>query len=381
VEKLMNINDLYTPCLLVEKGKLLNNLNRMSAQAEKLGVMLRPHVKTNKSVPIALLSNGGTVGPITVSTLREAEYFADAGFKDIIYAVSMVAAKLNRVKDLLDRDVKLKMLIDNIGTAKAINEYGEKFHRVFKLMIEIDVDMHRAGLSPDAPEVIEIAKILNAGNGTELSGVLTHAGESYDCKTTEELIEAAEHERVSIVRAAENIRAAGIKCDIVSCGSTPTATYAKDLTGVTELRAGVYVFQDAFQAGRGSCVNDDIALSVLCTVISHKNNQNRIITDAGGMALSKDQSTRGTDFDCGYGIVCGDKGNIIKNLIVTGANQEHGIITTRDGSNIDFDAYPIGTLLRILPNHSCMTAAAYDHYNVVDGSDEIIETWQRCNGW
>ena len=146
----MNINDLYTPCLLVEKGKLLNNLNRMSAQAEKLGVMLRPHVKTNKSVPIALLSNGGTVGPITVSTLLEAEYFADAGFKDIIYAVSMVPAKLSRVKDLLDRDVNLKMIIDNVGTAKAINEYGEQFHRVFKLMIEIDVDMHRAGLSPDA---------------------------------------------------------------------------------------------------------------------------------------------------------------------------------------------------------------------------------------
>lgn len=377
----MNINDLYTPCLIVDKKKLLNNLRLMSDRAEKLGVMLRPHVKTNKSVPIALLSNGGAVGPITVSTLREAEYFADAGFKDIIYAVSMVPSKLDRVKDLLDREVDLKIIIDNVDVAKAIIEYGEKFHRIIKVMIEIDVDMHRAGLSPNATEVIEIAKILDAGKGAELVGVLTHAGESYDCETEADLIKAAENERASIVRAAENIRDVGIKCDVVSCGSTPTATYAADLTGVTELRAGVYVFQDAFQAGRGSCSNNDIALSVLCTVISHKNNQNRIITDAGGMALSKDQSTRGTDFDCGYGIVCDLDGNILDNLIVTGANQEHGLITTKDGTDFDFAAFRIGTHLRILPNHSCMTAAAYYHYNVVDGDREVIETWQRCNGW
>ena len=162
----MNINDLYTPCLIVDKKKLLNNLRQMSDRAEKLGVMLRPHVKTNKSVPIALLSNGGAVGPITVSTLREAEYFADAGFKDIIYAVSMVPSKLDRVKDLLDRDVDLKIIIDNVDVAKAIIEYGEKFHRIIKVMIEIDVDMHRAGLSPNAPEVIEIAKFLDAGKGS-----------------------------------------------------------------------------------------------------------------------------------------------------------------------------------------------------------------------
>ncbi|MDG1996598.1 MAG: alanine racemase [Emcibacteraceae bacterium] len=377
----MNLNDLYTPCLIVDKPKLVRNLDRMSAQAQKLGVALRPHVKTSKSIPVALLANGGTVGAITVSTLREAEYFAKAGFKDIIYAVSIVPSKLDRVKDLLDRDVDLKLIIDNIDVARAINAYGESFHRTFKVMIEIDVDMHRAGLSPNAPEVIEIAKILHSGAGTEFAGVLTHAGESYGCISRQELINAAEHERASIVAAADHIKAANLPCPIISCGSTPTATYAKNLSGVTELRAGIYVFQDAFQAGLGSCSNDDIALSVLCTVISHKNNQNRIITDAGGMALSKDQSTRGTDFDCGYGLVCNSNGKIIDNLIVTGANQEHGIITTKDGSPFDFDALPIGTRLRILPNHSCMTAAAYDQYNVIDDSDEIIETWQRCNGW
>ncbi|WDU59892.1 alanine racemase [Pseudemcibacter aquimaris] len=359
----------------------MKNLNRMRVQAETLGVTLRPHVKTCKSPDVILLGNDGKSCPITVSTLREAEYFADAGFTDIIYAVSMVPGKLERAKDIMKRGVDLKIIIDDANIARQIGEFGDQNDCNFNVMIEIDVDMHRAGLSPDAPEVIEIAKIIHEQQGTELAGVLTHAGESYECETKEQLIQAAENERAQIARAADNIIEAGYPCKIVSCGSTPTATYAQNLRDVTELRAGVYVFQDAFQAGRGCSTNNDIALSVLCTVISHKNNQSRIITDAGGMALSKDQSTRGTDFDCGYGIVCDIDGNIIDNLIVTGANQEHGIITTKDGSDFNFASYPIGTRLRILPNHACMTAAAYDEYNVVDNGTDVIDTWSRCNGW
>ncbi|MDG1858238.1 MAG: alanine racemase, partial [Emcibacteraceae bacterium] len=234
----MKLSELYTPCLIVDKPKIMQNLNRMSMQAKTLDVILRPHVKTSKSIPIALLANGGNVGPITVSTLREAEYFAKAGFKDIIYAVSMVPSKLDRAKGLLDRDVDLKLIIDNADVARAISAYGQDFHRIFNVMIEIDVDMHRAGLSPDAPEVLEIAEILHNGEGTECAGVLTHAGESYDCKNDAELIKAAEHERASIVLAADNIKKAGYPCPIISCGSTPTATYTQDLSGVTELRAG-----------------------------------------------------------------------------------------------------------------------------------------------
>lgn len=120
---------------------------------------------------------------------------------------------------------------------------------------------------------------------------------------------------------------------------------------------------------------------MLTTVISHKNNQNRIITDAGGVALFKDQSTRGTDFDCGYGLVADVDGTIMENLYVSGANQEHGIITTIDGKDFDFGRSAIGTKPRILPNHSCMTAAAYDQYNVIEGTLEISEVWTRCNCW
>ena len=377
----MQINTLYTPCLIIDKNKLKTNINRMREKAKKLNVIFRPHVKTAKSIPVALMCAGDAIGPITVSTLREAEYFADAGFTDIIYAVSMIPEKLTRAKAIIDRGTDLKFIIDNAETARKISDFGVKNNSVFKVLIEVDVDMHRAGLSADAPELLNVARALHDSAETELCGVLTHAGESYGCYSKAELIKAAEVERASITLAAQNIRSAAMPCDIISCGSTPTATFAKDLSGVTELRAGVFVFQDVFQAGLGCCSNDDIALSVLCTVISHKNNQNRIITDAGGVALSKDQSTRGTDFDCGYGLVADVNGKILDNLFVTSANQEHGIITTKDGNEFDFNAYSIGTQLRILPNHSCMTAAAYNEYNVIDGGDKIVELWQRCNGW
>lgn len=377
----MTLDDLYTPCLLVDKQKLTANIERMNARAQKLGVSFRPHVKTTKCIAIALMIGGGATGPITVSTLREAEYFADAGFKDIIYAVSIVPAKLARVKDLLDRGVDLKLIIDDAEVAHAISECGEQLHRTFRVLVEIDVDMHRAGLSPDDPTVIDVARILHEGTGTEFCGVLTHAGESYGCETEEDIIKVAEHERASIVKAAQNIRAAGIPCEIVSCGSTPTASFAENLDGVTELRAGVYVFQDLFQSGRNVCEKFELSLTVLTTVISHKKNQNRIITDAGGMALSKDQSTQGTEFACGYGLVAGVDGEIIENLYVKGANQEHGIITTQDGSDFNFERFPIGTKLRILPNHACMTAAAYDAYNIIDNKGHLLDKWQRCNGW
>ncbi len=377
----MLLDDLYTPCLIVDKQKLTANIDRMNARSKKLGVSFRPHVKTTKCIPIALLINDGMVGPITVSTLREAEYFADAGFKDIIYAVSIVPSKLPRVNALLERGVDLKLLIDDLGVAMELNDYDLNIDGKYRVLIEIDVDMHRAGKSSDDPTVIEIARILHEGQNSEFCGVLTHAGESYTCSSEEELINAAEDERALIVMAAQNIRAAGIPCNIVSCGSTPTATFAKNLGGVTELRAGVYVFQDLFQSGRNVCEKDELALTVLTTVISHKTNQNRIITDAGGMALSKDQSTHGTNFDCGYGLVSDLDGKIIENLFVKGANQEHGIITTQDGSKIDYDRFHIGTKLRIFPNHACMTAAAYESYNIINQKENKLEIWYRCNGW
>lgn len=246
-------------------------------------------------------------------------------------------------------------------------------------MIEIDCDGHRSGLTPQSPEIVQVAKALKTP--AKLVGVLTHAGGSYDVDTHEALLERSRGERDGICQAAMMLREAGFEISIVSVGSTPTALTDEDLTGVTELRAGVYVFFDLFQAGVGICKPTDIAISLLVTVIGHQLEKGWVITDGGWMALSRDRGTANQKIDQGYGLVCDINGNILEGLWVSGANQEHGIISARNGINFDPKKFPIGTRLRILPNHACPTGAQHPCYYVVDGDIEVKDKWNRFYGW
>jgi D-serine deaminase-like pyridoxal phosphate-dependent protein len=191
----------------------------------------------------------------------------------------------------------------------------------------------------------------------------------------------AEQERSLTVNAAERLRAAGLRCDIVSVGSTPSISYARDLTGVTEARVGVYAFGDLVQSELGTCDVDDIAIGVIASVIGHNRHHGRVLIDAGFLALSRDRGTADLPVDWGYGAVCNPvSGRIIEEVTVSSTNQEHGIVTARSGQ-IDFDRFPVGSRVKILPNHACATAAAYDRYFVTEGDDRIAAVWDRVNGW
>jgi D-serine deaminase-like pyridoxal phosphate-dependent protein len=195
------------------------------------------------------------------------------------------------------------------------------------------------------------------------------------------LARLAEQERALSVRAAERLRAAGLRCPVVSVGSTPTALSARALDGVTEVRCGVYVFFDLFMTNVGVCAIDDIALSVLTTVVGHQSEKGWIIVDAGWMAMSRDRGTARQRHDYGYGIVCDLEGHPLKeNLVMIAANQEHGILAATNGRPISLEnRFPIGTRLRILPNHACATGAQFSEYHAA--TDNGIETWRRFNGW
>jgi D-serine deaminase-like pyridoxal phosphate-dependent protein len=211
--------------------------------------------------------------------------------------------------------------------------------------------------------------------------VLTHAGSSYDCRGAERLRAMAEQERAAIVLAADRVRAAGHGCPVVSVGSTPTALAADNLRGVTELRAGVFVFFDLVMAGLGVCAIDDIALSVLVTVIGHQREKGWTLLDAGWMAMSRDRGTASQELDQGYGLVCDVDGRPLEDYILVGANQEHGIMARRPGSSAGDVFLPVGTQLRILPNHACSTAAQYPDYQLVGPEREVRATWPRFSGW
>ena len=224
--------------------------------------------------------------------------------------------------------------------------------------------------------LLEIGGLL----GEHLAGVMTHAGNSYTSRDESELRSWARREREGTVLAATRLRSAGHRAPRVSVGSTPTAFFGESFEGVTEVRAGVYVFFDLVMAGLGVCAIDEIALSVLATVIGHQRDKGWIITDAGWMALSRDRGTASQRVDQGYGLVCDAGGRPQRELVVIDANQEHGIVAARGGGGAVVDDFPVGTMLRILPNHACATAAQHAAYHVVNGS-AVEGRWERFNGW
>lgn len=363
---------LDTPALLLDPVRLDRNLQRLATRLARLGVPLRPHVKTAKSLPVIARALEGQPGGVTVSTLKEGEECFRAGITDILYAVGISPQKLPRVASLRGRGADVAVLVDSLEMAQHLRAEGE-----IPALIEIDTDGHRAGVAPESPLLVDIGRTL----GARLRGVMTHAGESYHSKTTEAKRAMAERERAGAVRAAERLREAGLPCVTVSVGSTPTAMFADDLTGVTEVRAGVHMFMDLVMAGLGVCTPDDIAISVLTTVIGHQVEKGWILTDAGWMAMSRDRGTATQDVDQGYGMVCDIAGRPIDDLVVSGANQEHGIISSRSQLPIDLAKYPLGTRLRVLPNHACATAAQYDAYEVLSSDGGVHARWPRFNGW
>lgn len=373
----MRLQDLETPALVIDRSRLERNIERMRERLAGLGVPLRPHVKTAKSVDVVRLAVEGQPGGITVSTLKEAEHFLEHGFTDILYAVGIVPSKLRHVASLQERGAHVIVILDSVEMAAAVALEAQGLKTVFPVLIEVDTDGGRAGVAvADLPRLVEIGRILDRAPGVELRGVMTHAGLSYGCRSPEALRAHAEQERSGAVAAAEALRGAGLPAPVVSIGSTPGALFAERLNGVTEVRAGVYMFMDLVMTELGVCAEEEIALSVLATVIGHRRDRGYLLVDAGGLALSKDSGpARGKP---SYGSLWDAKTGAPLGLAVASTNQEHGLVAaTAD----DFRRLPIGSQVRIAPNHACMTAAAHERYHLVGRGTEVLEVWPRCNGW
>jgi D-serine deaminase-like pyridoxal phosphate-dependent protein len=377
----MDLSSLETPCLVVDISKVKNNISNIHERMRKLGVNLRPHGKTAKNIDIINRALKGQAGGITVSTLKEAEYYFNHGITDIFYAVGIAPVKLDRVAKLIKKGAVITLLLDSIEQAKFVASKGREHGLTIPVLIELDCDGHRSGVAAGDPLLLEIGHLVNSEKGASLSGVLTHAGESYQCKSTGEIRAIADTERSVAVACADLLRQNNLPCPVVSVGSTPTAMFADDLSGVTEVRAGVFMFNDLVMAGLGVCDINEIAVSVLTSVIGHQRHKDWVITDAGWMALSRDRGTASQKVDQGSGVVCNLDGEPIGDMIISDTNQEHGIASSRSQQKISFENFKVGSMLRVLPNHACATAAMFDRYHVTDGSVEVIDAWHRINGW
>jgi len=349
----------------------------MSNIAKRNNVRLRPHIKTHKSVEVGKIQTEGQDGAITVSTLEEARAFARGGFTDITYAVPIERGKFSEAIEILRTDVKLNLLTDDAATVTALDEAAGKADVRFDVFVKIDCGTHRVGVEPHTKEAVEIPRFISDAKNLNFAGILTHAGHSYNAQSKDEILTVARHERDSMIELAERLRNQSIEVPTVSIGSTPTMSVVDHLDGIDEIRPGNYIFFDAFQATLGSCSFEDTALTVLAAVIHKDHTRRRIVTDAGAIALSKDRGPVGLDPGCGYGHVLDIDGNET-GMRVTGLSQEHGEIEA--GESKFFESLNVGDRVRILANHSCLTAAQHSHYNVIEDG-RVVDRWQIHTGW
>jgi D-serine deaminase-like pyridoxal phosphate-dependent protein len=372
-----DLGSLLTPSLLLDRECVERNVARMGARIAGLGAALRPHVKTHKSIEVARLQAAAGMRGITVSTLAEARAFAAHGFDDITYAVPIERGKFEAVAAMNASGVRLAVITDDLAVPGPLGEAARQAGVTIDTFVKVDCGYHRCGVDPESPALAELAQRVGERTHLRFAGILAHAGHSYRARGAEQILAVARSERDVMVAAAASLAAAGVPVPVVSIGSTPTAVHVDHLAGVHEVRTGNYAFFDVMQVAIGSCAPDDCALSVLAAVVHRDVVRGKVILDAGGIALSKDAGIADPDGVTHYGRVLDLDGRDL-GLRVTGLSQEHGVVEVRDDALLT--RLGVGSRVRVLVNHSCLTAAQHAEYVVCDGT-KVVDRWVNHRGW
>lgn len=374
----MRIAHLPTPAALVDLEVLERNLDRMAQRARDLGVALRPHFKTHKCVEVARLQTARGARGFTVSTLAEARALVGAGFGDLTWAVPLPLGRLEEAAELAARADSFHFTVESAEAAEHLDDHGVRSGRRLGCFLEVDCGYHRSGVEPGAGSSLALARRLSEGRGLVFRGLLTHAGHAYGCRDRHQAAAVAEEERGVTVGFAAHLREAGVGVEEVSVGSTPTVLAARGLAGVTEIRPGNYAFFDAFQVAIGSCTLGACAFSVLATVTSASERSGRFCLDAGALALSKDPGPSHLDPACGFGVLSdAESGERLEGLRLAALSQEHGHGRAVGG----VARLPrVGERVRVVPNHSCLSAACFGTVFAVRG-EAVEEEWHPVRGW
>ena len=354
------VQDLPTPSLLLDLDILERNLDAMQARARDLGVRLRPHVKTHKCIEIARMQIDRGASGITVSTLEEARVFADHGFPDITWAFPLILSRVEEVRQIAAR-TRLGVTVDSVAAVEALEAAGLSV----PVWIKVDCGYGRAGVDPTSDGAVEVARRISEAPGLDLAGCLTHAGHTYAQPTIADVARVAEEERAVMVAFADRLRAAGLDPGRLSVGSTPGMSVVESLAGVDEARPGNYSLYDYTQTRIGSCGIESCASSVLTSVVSSRAGRDRCVADSGALVMSKDT---GPDTPVHYGRAYEtlEGGNLDPDLRIVSVSQEHSVLSR---------ALPVGTRVRVAPNHSCLTVARFDHFTVIR-ANTVIDQWK-----
>ncbi len=341
----------------------------MAEKARGLGLRFRPHFKTHQSLSVGRWFRDYGVGAIAVSSLDMASYFASDGWTDITLAIPLNPRQLVVVRRLC-RTVDLGVAVDSPEAVEAIARLPEEERPA--VWIELDCGYGRTGVRWDDGRMLETLARRAGGAGMELRGLMCHAGRTYSAHGPEEVLKLQAH---ALERLSRSLEALGNQADgmRVSWGDTPSCALAEGFGPATELRPGNFVFFDLMQLALGSCSADEIAVSVLCPVISSTPAAGRAVLYGGAVHLSKEYLT--LDNTRLYGALArpGSGSPFAPDLSypVVELSQEHGVIQTPAGS----DLRP-GDLVSVLPVHSCLACDHYSEYLLEEGGS--VERMASC---
>lgn len=365
----ITLDSIETPAVVVDRPQLARNIAGMQAIADRYGVGLRPHIKTHKCLEIAQMQRqAGAVG-ITASKTDEALLFIEAGFASITVAYPLIdPCKLDRLLAAArSHGTDLRVLADSRAGCKALAAAAERQHLRLGVFLKVDVGLHRCGLRESDPELIPLARSLHEAQWLDFRGLLSHAGHAYGAGSPGAVRAVAAEECAIMLRVRERLSTVGISVPEVSVGSTPTALASDTYEGITEMRPGTYVFLDRAGLRAGLIHPEDIALTVVATVVSR--NTDYLIVDAGSKVLSSDSGAQGAS-SSGYGLAfpLDRYPRLDEALTVEKLSEEHGWVG-RGPSQLN-----IGERVRIIPNHACPVANLADGFAVADGM-EIAAWW------
>uniref|UniRef100_A0A6U5ZYU2 D-serine dehydratase n=1 Tax=Guillardia theta TaxID=55529 RepID=A0A6U5ZYU2_GUITH len=338
----------------------------MIAKAKAGNVKLRPNVKTHKTMEIAKLQvDGDLSNGIVCSTLAEVSFFASNGFSDITYGIPITSIKLFPLYQISQSTgCKISLIVDSevqVDELKNFIEDQENAH--FGCFLKIDTGYHRAGVDIRLNRAtgLELAQKISGEKNITFRGIYSHSGHGYQAQDTAEAQNICLEECKMARSFADFLIEKGLDCQIVSIGSTPSCGSSNQFPGVTEIHPGNYVFFDRQQVQAGACKEADVAVRVLTRVIGHYESSGHMLCDAGSLAMSKDLAPQ----DDHFGFVEGC------DLVLQSLSQECGKVMTKKTSTgkrapYNMDDYPRGSLLKIVPNHSCLTAACHPLYYIVE---------------
>lgn len=350
------------PTLLLDEKKCRLNIQIMNEKASRNQVIFRPHYKTHQSAEIGEWYKDLGVTSITVSSVQMASYFANVGWKDILIAFPVNILEIDSINSLSQK-IQLHLLVESVESTKFLID---NLNSKTGIYLKIDTGYHRTGLlTEDKKNIKKIVYLIKESSNLELTGVLAHAGHSYDVKNTDE-IKYIQSQSIQQLQNVKKLVSDYFPECIISVGDTPGCSVVDDFIGVDEIRPGNFVFYDIMQYSLGICSLNQIAIALACPVVAKHKSRNELTIYGGAIHLSK-EALRNKENKKIYGLVVklNDKGwgGPLTNVYVSSLSQEHGIIKT---TNKIFDQVMVGDIVGILPTHSCLTANLMNSFLTLD---------------